>query len=271
MGEDFGLEKRAAGRSLSAFQDEDHSSARTDLFWNIYARCYDSIYHLMPYRQLLWDCLEALDLRPGMKLLDAGCGSGNFELFMAEKGIKDVVIEAVDLSRVMLAKAKNKCENLLTINFTKHDLNKAFNFKSDSFDRIICNNVLYTVNNPETLLQTFHDLLKPGGRMVVSDPLPNYKKANLFKDHLKRFKNIHSLNDRLAKVGKTIIMGPALTTVSVLNVVIDYKVKKKEYKHFHENEVNNLFGNLNCQEVETGKSCADQNWLARGVKKRMIQ
>jgi ubiquinone/menaquinone biosynthesis C-methylase UbiE len=250
---------------------DDKSSIRNDLFWNIYAKCYDSIYHLMPYRKLLWDCLEALDLKSGMKLLDAGCGTGNFELFMAEKGITDVKVEAVDFSKAMLAKAKNKCENLLAVNFTKLDLNTIVKFDIDSFDRILCSNVLYTVKSPELLLKTFLGLLKPGGKMVVSDPLPDFKKASLAKDHLARFKNIRSINEKFVKAGKTIVMAPALTAASAMNIVIDSRVKKNSYQHFHEDEVDILFGNLDCQEQEISKSYADQNWLARGVKERFIQ
>ncbi len=94
MAKELGLKKGASELSLDAFQKEDRSSARNDLFWNIYAKFYDSIYYLMPYRQLLWDCFEALDLKPGMRLLDAGCGSGNFALIVPEKGITDVTVEA---------------------------------------------------------------------------------------------------------------------------------------------------------------------------------
>ena len=59
----------------------------------------------MPYRKLLWDAFEALELEPGMRVLDAGCGTGNFEHFLAEKNHPPIQIDAVDFSAEMLARA----------------------------------------------------------------------------------------------------------------------------------------------------------------------
>ena len=57
----------------------------SDGFWDLYSRVYDAVYHLIPYRGLLWQAYEALSLEPGMRVLDAGCGTGNFEHFIAGK------------------------------------------------------------------------------------------------------------------------------------------------------------------------------------------
>ena len=53
---------------------------------------------LMPYRKLLWDAFEALELEPGMRVLDAGCGTGNLEHFISDKNHPRVTIDAVDFS-----------------------------------------------------------------------------------------------------------------------------------------------------------------------------
>src|SRR3990172_3144411 len=108
MAEQLDLQKRAIELGKDTPPSNASPVGTADLFWTVYASCYDSIYHLMPYRQLLWDCLQALDLGPGMKLLDAGCGTGNFEKFMLEKGMTDVEVEAVDLSWPMLSKPMRK-------------------------------------------------------------------------------------------------------------------------------------------------------------------
>ena len=46
------------------------------LLWNLYARCYDRITGLLPYQEMLDEVVAALELKPGMRVLDAGCGTG---------------------------------------------------------------------------------------------------------------------------------------------------------------------------------------------------
>ena len=48
------------------------------LFWDIYAKLYDTLNLLQPYRDLHRQVLESLDLKDGELILDAGCGTGNF-------------------------------------------------------------------------------------------------------------------------------------------------------------------------------------------------
>ena len=77
----------------------------SDRFWNTYSTYYDSLYRLMPYRKLLWDAFEALELEPGLRVLDAGCGTGNLEHFIAQKGDPSVRIDAIDFASAMLERA----------------------------------------------------------------------------------------------------------------------------------------------------------------------
>ena len=88
-----------------------------DGFWDLYSRVYDSVYQLMPYRKLLWDTYQALDLRPGMRVLDAGCGTGNFEHFVHQKNPPSVCIDAIDFSASMLSIAGRKNAGLDNVAF----------------------------------------------------------------------------------------------------------------------------------------------------------
>lgn len=50
----------------------------SSLFWDIYAKLYDTLNLLHPYQDFHAQALEALDVKGGERILDAGCGTGNF-------------------------------------------------------------------------------------------------------------------------------------------------------------------------------------------------
>ena len=84
-------------------------------FWDIYAKLYDTLNLLQPYRDLHRQVLEPLDLKGGERILDAGCGTGNFEKLLQNTGLNNVKIEALDFSQAMLKRAKQKNEYILNI------------------------------------------------------------------------------------------------------------------------------------------------------------
>lgn len=171
-----------------------------DRFWDLYSRFYDSIYHLMPYRQLLWDTYQALDLQPGMRVLDAGCGTGNLELFISEKTHPSVEIHGIDFSPEMLARARRKCSHLDFVDFSQCDLNQPLPFPDASFDRIVSVNVLYALERRDDTMRELVRILKPEGRIVLTSPTPEFSIGPLLVDHVRRFKNIWGFSRRARRV-----------------------------------------------------------------------
>lgn len=141
----------------------------------------------MPYRKLLWDAYQALELEPGMKVLDAGCGSGNFELFVSEKDPPAVEIEAHDYSPAMLARARKKCAGRLDcVNYPRGDFNGQLPYADATFDRIVSVNVLYALEKQDNAMSELLRVLKPGGRIVLTSPAPGYGWGPLVVDHFQR-------------------------------------------------------------------------------------
>lgn len=54
-------------------------TTNSSLFWDFYSKLYDTLNLLRPYRDLHMQILNALNLDGNEKILDAGCGTGNFE------------------------------------------------------------------------------------------------------------------------------------------------------------------------------------------------
>jgi ubiquinone/menaquinone biosynthesis C-methylase UbiE len=193
----------------------------TDGFWDLYSRYYDAIYQLMPYRKLLWDTLQALDLQPGMRVLDAGCGTGNFEAFIAEKDHPPVEIEAVDFSRRMLQVAQTKCAGVGAYTFSQADLDLPLPFPDAHFDRILSINVLYALGDPDATLHELVRVLKPDGLMVLTSPLPEFRIRPLVADHFRRVRNIHGLGRQIRRVTRSILV---LATSGVAQALLDHYV-----------------------------------------------
>jgi len=91
-----------------------------------------------------------------------------------ELGVKDgVVIKrlpmakkvGIDVDDAELAKAK-----VLGVTTIKHDLNTTIPLESESFDNIICIEVLEHVFNFQNVLNEAYRILKPGGTFVVGVP-----------------------------------------------------------------------------------------------------
>jgi ubiquinone/menaquinone biosynthesis C-methylase UbiE len=197
-----------------------------DRFWDLYSRFYDSIYQLMPYRQLLWDTYQALELEPGMRVLDAGCGTGNLELFISEKPHPPVEIEALDFSPAMLARARTKCSHLDFATFSWCDLNDPLPYPDASFDRIVSVNVLYALEKRDDTIRELLRVLKPEGRIVLTSPAPEFSITPLLVDHIRRIRNIWGFS---RKFKRALTSGWVLATSGVGSIVLNvFVINRRE-------------------------------------------
>jgi len=138
-------------------------------FWSLYGRfVWDDL--LKPWRvshiQQVVRILQQRKKKPNESVLDAGCGTGNFALALAQAGFQVV---GIDFAEGMLKQAKAKLTTDLNKNliFEQSDLNTPLHFSDNKFDHIININVLQTIRNPKFTLNEFHRVSKPGGTLVL--------------------------------------------------------------------------------------------------------
>lgn len=107
-------------------------------------------------------------LRPDMKVLEFGCGTGSTAL--VHSPLVDRIV-AIDISGRMIEIASEKAvaagvENVEFIQSTLDDFQGA----DESFDVVLGLSILHWLNDRDTAMAKVHRLLKPGGVFISSTP-----------------------------------------------------------------------------------------------------
>ena len=128
--------------------------------------------------------LEVLDLKPGIDILDVGCGAGKQcqSFFSHLKG--EVKITGGDVNPELLDQARHenaKLGNPFTI--LELDFNKKFPFGDNQFDLASCCFAIYYAEDIPFTIREMHRVLKPGGQLFTTGPMPENKQ--LFYDIIK--------------------------------------------------------------------------------------
>lgn len=114
---------------------------------------------------------ELLDIKPNYKVLDLGCGHGNTLMYIATKlGVEGKAI-GVDIDEDLLAVAETILKDQIKnkkLELIKADLTKPLNLQAESFDRIVCHNVIECIPDKVEFLNKCFKLLKDGGVLVLS-------------------------------------------------------------------------------------------------------
>lgn len=247
------------------------STLRSDSFWDLYSYVYTGVYHLIPYRNLLWDAYEELDLKPGLRVLDAGCGTGNFEHFISTKPMPDITVDGIDASGGMLNAARRRCAGLGFAEFSTADLNERLPFEDATFDRVVSINVLYALRDQEHAVSEMLRVLKPSGRLVISSPLPTYRVGPMVADHFRRIGNIWGLHRRVARtLSSAFVLATSGLAQWILNdLVIDSRETQGMYRSLDEHDVQALLRRLlpdGLGEFAVKLGSANQNAFATVVK-----
>ncbi|MDD4333382.1 MAG: methyltransferase domain-containing protein [Patescibacteria group bacterium] len=155
-------------------------------FWKKYFQVYDVLNIVIPYQELLDAIIKEAEIKDGDVILDAGCGTGNFELRL-KKDKPELKIKVIGLENCVdgleIYKKKIKGANVRLA-----DLTEKLPFENNYFDKIISNNVLFTIAHEKRLdiLEEFHRVLKPGGKIIISNVICGFSAFKVFVDMIKK-------------------------------------------------------------------------------------
>lgn len=114
--------------------------------------------------------VEHLNLKPGMMVLDIGCGPGRVTIPVAKAVGPQGTVVAIDLQEGMLARAREKARaaNLTNIRFQQAGVGDGKLARSDA-DRALLVTVLGEIPDQRAALQEIFDALAPGGILSVTE------------------------------------------------------------------------------------------------------
>jgi ubiquinone/menaquinone biosynthesis C-methylase UbiE len=109
------------------------------------------------------------ELRPGMRLLDVGCGPGSITRGLAERLAPGEVV-GLDLSPDALAVAREDAA-ARGLAYLRYELGSVYElpFADASFDAVFAHQVLQHLREPRAALVEMLRVLKPGGLVAVRD------------------------------------------------------------------------------------------------------
>lgn len=109
----------------------------------------------------------AVDIRPGMTALEYGCGTGLLSFFLKNDFAS---IMLADTSQGMLEVLSGKIKAAKTAHLHPVRLDITVDpLPAQKFDITYSLMVLHHIHGTDVLLRKFHEILKPGGWLVVAD------------------------------------------------------------------------------------------------------
>lgn len=158
------LPPRAAQPTLDEIREQQRQS------WNKFApgwKKWDAfaMEFLRPMGEAI---IKEAALKPGMRVLDAACGTGEPGLTAAKLVGPSGRVTGVDLSEEMIRFTQEKAKALELANYEARVSEAgALPFEDMSFDAVLCRMGIMFFPDPAKALKEFFRTLKPGGRLAL--------------------------------------------------------------------------------------------------------
>jgi ubiquinone/menaquinone biosynthesis C-methylase UbiE len=141
---------------------------------------------------------DQIDLRPGMKILEIGCGMGSLWRENYARIPENISITLGDLSIGMVLETQQVLKGDKRFSFAVIDA-QDLPLQTGTYDLVLANHMLYHVPNIQMALKEVRRLLRPGGRFSAATNGPGHmrqindlineviEKPILYQDSVQRF------------------------------------------------------------------------------------
>lgn len=170
--------------------------ARSQMEWHKTVGKQYAIRYRFPFAaQFQWErnrfIMDLLQGSEEMLVLDLGCGTG---VMLDALAARFHNIVGLDLSMEMMAGIKANPD--ASIHLVQGDM-EAIPFGDASFDRVVCRSILHHTTFEEKTLKDVFRILKPGGRLVIAEPMNDNPLFRFIRNRLskgKSFGKIHTID-----------------------------------------------------------------------------
>ncbi len=178
--------------------------------------------------------LNFLPIKPNMKILDLGVGSGYLSFPIAETypdclvvGL-DIVEKALEINKVRADRLQ--INNLQFVNYNGMD----FPFHDKVFDMVITRYALHHFPQIEYSIAEVSRVLKKGGYFFIADPRPNEGDVNRFVDDYMQLKKDGHIKFYTKKEWEDLCKGQKMNMIDSFNSSISFPKKKDTALGFEE-------------------------------------
>lgn len=164
-----------------------------------YSKAYETYKRMQNIFNSVRSKLLPLGNNEAMKILDIGCGDGYHAFYMYYNlDCENIFIHGIDISETDLHLAEEFKKRFSIANdkivFTIGDAEHLC-FEPNTFDMVICTEVLEHLQNPKNCFLEMARVLKPGGTAIISTPNDD----NPIITFIKRFKRVVGANNEELK------------------------------------------------------------------------
>ncbi|KAH7430562.1 hypothetical protein KP509_08G004000 [Ceratopteris richardii] len=189
------------------------------------------------------EIVKTLELQPGQKVLDIGCGIGGGDFYMAET--YDVSVVGIDLSVNMVSLALERAiGRKCSVQFEIADCT-TIEFDPESFDVIYSRDTLLHIQDKPSLFQKIFKWLKPGGKLLITDYCKSSNVPSLdFQEYIKQrgydLHDVDAYGQMLRRSGFESVTAEDRTSqfICILNrELVDFEKKKEAFlENFSEDD-----------------------------------
>jgi len=270
------LEKRGSSKDLKTAEEK--------IFWAEYLEKYAYIVKVQDY----WNLLDSIGTslgswKKGEKVLDAGCGIGNFGTFLLVRHLYQALqlrtasrkrkawaqYVGVDFIYAAIREAKAVHQDiyqefgpkvewmtngtaLIDFSYSILDLDFPLPFKDQHFDKIVSNLVLSYVKDPWFTLGEMYRVLKNGGRIVLSSLKPHADLSQIYRNYVSVSRTTEEMEQ-----ARMVLSNAGL---------IRHKEAEGFYQFFSETQLEEFLHDVGCESITVYRSFGDQANVAIGEK-----
>jgi ubiquinone/menaquinone biosynthesis C-methylase UbiE len=175
-------------------------------------------------------------LKPGMSVLDVGCGTGSISKDIANLVGEKGKVTGIDNTDNFILSGKKSYQNFTNLELIHVDL---FDFNpEEKFDLIVSARVLQWLSNPKEALIKMKSLLKPNGQISILDydhtnlnwnPSPPESMQEFYKTFLK-WRADAGMNNSIAEDLPSLLEEVGFHSVEKINSDEFYNEERENYK-----------------------------------------